>query len=118
MESELIRQLIEWVNEASPVVWEMARKQAELEREIAWMWFWWWRLGAILFFCLAAVLTGIGIWFGRTDSDTWDALGPPLTLFLVVGIVGSIVAGVQYAMWLRLGNLDYQAIRILSEIVK
>jgi hypothetical protein len=102
--NDTIQRLVEWLNNASPIVWQAAYRQVWID--------------GIENLILFGVTTVVGIWGFRLLRKNWDDLEEG-ALF---GSLGVIVAGILSAVFLTcvidcFVNPTFQAIKNLAGLV-
>lgn len=115
MNEELLRELIKYIQEASPEIWAIAQQQVQVEiwRASIVMW----GFGIISGFFLTMSLLSLYCFFFKKKSDD-DYIAAFLALF-AIGCIPGIFAVERYmSIVSRQMNPDYYAILSLIQFVK
>jgi hypothetical protein len=113
MDNELIRKIVEFVEEASPFIWDAVQRQVVVKVgiEIAWM---------ILFIFLAGLCAYGFKWsFKKYQEGSYDFNGAPLAWLSGFGFfVWVLATGISlFSAIAILVNPDYHAIKLLIELI-
>jgi hypothetical protein len=107
MNDELLRQLIEAVQGASPILWEAAMRRAYTEIVLNFFW--------------TAGLLGSALWLSRSaykNREEWDETFPVALIYIVAGVLVLIGAITLSEFILDLSSPTYAAIDELMDLVK